>query len=279
MSFEPGLEPAADRLDPAYLFAFQENRLLVRFEEQGVEVPLIEELPRLGLDPIHRRFLGTLDGRGCFCAELEAGHRLPPGLGLEPLRGLWASLDEQLFWIAGRAFQIVDWERNSRFCGRCGAPTSDKPEERAKVCPACGSVHYPRICPAIIVAITRADTILLARARRFPQALYSVIAGFVDPGESLEECVHREVQEEVGIKIKKLRYFGSQSWPFPNSLMVAFTAEHAAGEICIDRKELVDAGWYRADRLPRIPDRLSIARRLIDWFLDRHSNNRGEQQS
>ena len=117
------------------------------------------------------------------------------------------------------------------------------------------------------MAITRDDKILLARAQRFPYAMYSVVAGFVEPGESLEQCVHREIREEVGITVKNLSYFGSQSWPFPNSLMVAFTAEHAGGDIRIDPAEIVDAGWYTADQLPRIPDKVSIARRLIDWFI------------
>jgi len=187
------------------------------------------------------------------------------------LRGLWGSLPEELFWIAGRAFQIVDWDRNHQYCGRCGTRTRDREEERAKICPRCGHIAYPRISPAVIVAITRGAEILLARAPRFPNAMYSVIAGFVEAGESLEQCVRREIAEEVGIAVKNLRYFGSQSWPFPNSLMVGFTAEYASGEISIDPVEIMDARWFTADDLPRIPENLSISRWLIDWFVDRQS--------
>jgi NAD+ diphosphatase len=182
-----------------------------------------------------------------------------------------------LFWIAGRAFQIMDWDRNHQFCGFCGSPTRDKVEERVRICPRCGQLHYPRISPAVIVAVTRDEEILLARAHRFPQAMYSVIAGFVEPGESLEHCVHREIKEEAGITVKNLRYFGSQSWPFPNSLMVAFTAEYDEGQLTIDSSEISDAGWYSVDRLPRIPDKVSIARKLIDWFIDQQ--RRAEQRS
>jgi len=167
----------------------------------------------------------------------------------------------------------VDWDRNHQYCGRCGSATADRQEERAKICPRCGLTAYPRISPAVIVAITRGEKILLARAHRFPYAMYSVIAGFVEAGESLEQCVRREIAEEVGITVKNLRYFGSQSWPFPNSLMVAFTAEHAGGEIRIDPSEIMDARWFTAADLPRIPDKASISRRLIDWFVDRKSRD------
>jgi NAD+ diphosphatase len=119
----------------------------------------------------------------------------------------------------------------------------------------------------VIVAVIRGKRILLARARRFPPGFYSVLAGFVEPGETLEECVSREVREETGIEVKNLRYFASQPWPFPHSLMVAFTAEHAAGEITVDPSEIVEASWYSADALPHLPDPITVARKLIDWFV------------
>jgi len=129
-------------------------------------------------------------------------------------------------------------------------------------------MNFPRISPAIIVAVLKGKEILLARAHRFPPRLYSVIAGFVEPGETLEECVRREVKEEVGIEVENICYFGSQSWPFPNSLMVAFTADYANGKITIDETETIDAGWFTAHNLPPIPDKVSISRRLIDWFVE-----------
>jgi NAD+ diphosphatase len=269
LKFVPALRPGDKREKKTYWFAFQENRLLVHLSERGARPPLCGELQSLGIRPVRTQYLGTFGEYGCRSAELCAAVPPPEGMRLEQLRRLWGSLPEELFWIAGRAFQIMDWDRNHQFCSRCGCPTADRSEERAKLCPRCGLVAYPRISPAVIVAITRGEEILLARARRFPHALYSVIAGFVEAGESLEQCVRREIAEEVGISVENLRYFGSQSWPFPNSLMVAFTAEYAGGEIRIDPSEIADARWFSPERLPRIPDKVSIARKLIDWFVER----------
>jgi NAD+ diphosphatase len=147
-------------------------------------------------------------------------------------------------------------------------------DERAKICPKCGLVAYPRLSPAVIVAVLRDNCILLAHSHRFPAKFYSVLAGFVEPGETLEECVEREVYEEVGIRVRAIRYFGSQPWPFPDSLMIAFTANYAGGEIRIDHSEIADANWFSANDLPHIPPKISIARQLIDWFLEKESISR-----
>jgi NAD+ diphosphatase len=143
--------------------------------------------------------------------------------------------------------------------------------ERAKKCPNCGLLHFPRLAPAIIVAIERGDRLLMARSRRFTTGMYSVLAGFVEPGESLEETVAREVKEEVGISLKDIKYFGSQPWPFPHSLMIGFTATYASGEIVMDDSEIEDAGWFTVDSLPPLPGKISIARKLIDGFIEKHS--------
>jgi NAD+ diphosphatase len=141
--------------------------------------------------------------------------------------------------------------------------------ERARTCPACGLAAYPRLSPAVITVVERGPEILLAQGINFPEPFYSTLAGFVEPGESLEEAVEREIREEVGIEVRDVTYFGSQPWPFPNSLMIGFTATYGRGEIEIDPTELVDAAWFRKDALPHIPPPLSISRRLIDWAAAR----------
>ena len=184
----------------------------------------------------------------------------------EGLRQVYGRLDEDLFWVAARAVQIVDWDRTHKICGRCGNQLITKTTERAKECPQCGLLHFPRLAPAIIVLVERDRELLLARSRHFLPGMYSVLAGFVEPGESLEEAVVREVKEEVGLTVKDIKYFGSQPWPFPHSLMIGFTAIYAGGEITLDDTEIEDAGWFTVDNLPPIPSKISIARKLIDWF-------------
>ena len=216
-----------------------------------------------GVDLPDAVYLGELDGQPCWAVDAE------PQRGT-PLMGLYGQVDDLLFTIAGRAVQLVEWQRTHRFCGRCGTPTDAVPGERAKRCPACGLLAFPRLAPAIITLVERDDgRALLARGRAFPIAMYSCLAGFVEPGETLEEAVHREVREEVGIEIADVRYWASQPWPFPHSLMLGFNARWAGGDIVIDEHEIIDAQWYSPDDLPAIPPGLSIARRLIDDWLAR----------
>lgn len=252
-------------------FAFRENELLVRITGPSVRVPQASTLGDLRLDPEHKQYIGLLDGKPCYAVWLTSATAAPEGMVFKGLRGLFGVIEDELFWIAARAFQIADWDRNNNYCGRCGHPTRSSSRERAKECPACGLKSYPRISPAVIVAVIRGNRILLARAFRFPVKIYSVIAGFVEPGETLEECIRREIKEEVNIEVKNIRYFGSQPWPFPHSLMIAFTAEYAKGSIKIDDEEIMDAGWFAPHDLPPIPGRISIARRLIDWFVKNHT--------
>ena len=182
-----------------------------------------------------------------------------------------AQIGDTLFSLAGRAVQIVNWDRTHQYCGQCGTPTETVSFERAKECPNCKLTSYPRLSPAIIIAVTRCmgdeKRILLARNHRFPPGRYSVVAGFVEPGESLEDTARREVFEEVGIRIQNIRYFDSQPWPFPNSLMLGFTAEYESGDFVLEEEEIADAQWFAADDLPRLPPKISIARRLIDAFV------------
>ena len=181
-------------------------------------------------------------------------------------------MEEDTYKAAVYAHQVAAWDKTHQFCGVCGSETSNIEGERAKKCPQCGHIMFPRISPAIMVAVIKDTQILLAKNRMFRQGFYSVLAGFVDPGEQLEECVSREVKEEVGINVNNLRYFGSQPWPFPNSLMIAFTADYESGDIAVDNKEIIEAGWYGADNLPKCPTgNLSVAGRLIDWFKENYS--------
>jgi len=270
MHFEPAFQFPSTVSARALWFVFHHDRLLLKAGENGCCIPSNGDLTQIKLVPTHPQYLGALDGRQCFAAELPDADQIANGFDLIGLRNTFGQLDEDLIWVAGRANQLVDWSRNHRFCGQCGHRTEDRSKERAKICPACGLVNYPRLSPAVIVAVVRGDRLLLASNKRFKSGFYSVLAGFVEPGENLEECVAREIREEVGISVKNVRYFGSQPWPFPNSLMVGFLADYAGGEINADQSEIVEAAWFTADNLPSIPPRITIARHLIDWFVGKN---------
>jgi NAD+ diphosphatase len=267
MSFVPGFQSEPLPSDAHGLgFAFIGAKLVIGRAEEGPRIPSVKEVLAFGAEPPWRHYFGRWNGAGCYALCLPEDAPVGHGFEARGLRELFGQMEEGLVWAAGRAGQLVHWHRNHRFCGRCGRPTADHGQERAKICRSCGLLNHPRVTPAIIVAVVRDRELLLAHARRFTAKFYSVLAGFAEPGETLEECVQREVFEEVGVAVRNIRYFGSQPWPFPDSLMVAFTAEYAGGEIRIDPAEISDAGWFAAGRLPEVPPPISIARRLIDWF-------------
>jgi len=235
--------------------------------EHGIPRPITgDELRWLDVEIHARHYLGRFRGRCCFAVEAEG--QLPPGYTLSGLRSWLGRVEPALFYLAGRATQIVEWHATHRFCGRCGAAMEDHPRDRARVCSSCGLVCYPRLSPSIIVLVIKGDQMLLARNANWPANMYSTLAGFVEPGESIEQTVHREVEEEVGIRVKNLRYRGSQSWPFPNSLMLGFHAEYDSGEIVCQQEEIADARWFRADELPNVPPGTAISRWLIDAFIE-----------
>jgi len=221
-------------------------------------------------DPVVTHFLGMRGSVACWAADLgeEPPGRAEQGI-FNDLRRLWGTLDEVDFTVAGRAVQLVEWRRTHRFCGRCGTPTDTVDGERAMRCPSCRLLSFPRLAPAIITLVTRdgGREALLARGVTFPVPMYSCLAGFVEPGETLEQAVAREVHEEVGLVVRDVAYQGSQPWPFPHSLMLGFRAVWESGDIVCDPKEIVDANWYRPDALPSIPPGISIARKLIDAWL------------
>ncbi len=214
-------------------------------------------------------FLGLLGDELCWAAGLPPSAAAPDGYRWVPLMELgqpWAVDD---WMLAGRAVQLVEWQRTNRYCGRCGTPTAPSPGERAMRCGSCGLLAYPRLAPAIIVLVRRGEEALLAAGRGFRGGMYSTLAGFVEPGENLEEAVHREVREEVGIELTDVRYVASQPWPFPHSLMLGYRAEWAGGDLAPDGVEILDAKWWSIDDLPPIPPSISIARTLIDqWVAD-----------
>jgi NAD+ diphosphatase len=249
-------------------FAFRDARMLVGGTDDAPLVLPVSELERQGIRG-DRHYLGELGGIGCVAIHLPADAPEPEGWRYAGLRALFFRISEPVLAIAARAFQVVEWDRTHRYCGRCGTPTRDKPGERAKECPTCGYTAYPRVTPAMMVLVTRGRELLLARAPRFPPGMYSALAGFVEPGETIEDCIHREVREEVGIEVGAIRYFASQSLAFPHSLMIAYTAEYAGGELTPDATEIAEARWFAWDAVPELPPSISISRRLIEATVAR----------
>jgi NAD+ diphosphatase len=262
--YQPLVTPPAERNEPAFWFAFQRGELLIAQTASGAQLPYCVDLSELGLIAVRSLYLGTYDGKHCYVSELENASTLPDGHEWQGLRAVFGLVDEMLAMLAGRAFQIMEWDRNHQFCSRCGTPTEVRATERARACPQCHYTIYPPISPAIMVLVTRGREILLARKAEWVPKRYSALAGFVEPGETLEDTVRRETREEVGVEIKNLRYFGSQPWPFPHSLMIAFTAEYAGGEVRPDGIEIEEACFFDVEDLPKLPPGISISRRMID---------------
>jgi NAD+ diphosphatase len=268
ISFIPSVTPMKAKADWDLWFVFYNNKILVKVSESTVQIPSWSEIKNLVLNYSNEHFLGELRGVPCYTIELTAISELPSDLKFMDLRTAGASIEEEMFFLSSKASQVLFWDATHKFCGKCGTETKQVPNERAKACPECGFTNYPRISPAIITAITKRDKILLAHNANFPQGFYSVIAGYVEPGETFEECVKREVLEEVGVQVKNIKYFGNQPWPFPNSLMIAFTAEYDSGDIKVDGVEINHADWFDVNNLPSLPSKISVASKLIHWFIE-----------
>ncbi|MEO8877434.1 MAG: NAD(+) diphosphatase [Polyangiaceae bacterium] len=247
-------------------FVIHPKGLVVRRKGEAFALLTDADLVTLGLDAELGHAIDWREKSGARAIPFAAENVEPP-FEVLGLRTLARAFDFETFMNAGRPTHIVDWATTNRFCGRCGTATIRTENERCMACPSCKLTAYPRISPAIIVLVRRGNQALLARNARFPGVFFSTLAGFAEIGESLEETLAREVREEVGIGVKNIRYFGSQPWPFPNSLMIGYTCEWADGEIAVDGEEIAEAQWFSASELPAIPPRISIARKLIDAWV------------
>jgi NAD+ diphosphatase len=258
----------------SYYFVFCKDSLLLEEQADGIcTVPCCEEPPTevkpwttmLSVTPMD-------DGTEVKTYAIDAIPTSPSTINhlpstFVPLRQSYYKLPWELYLKAGKCAELVYWNQNTKFCGVCGAPMKLH-TAISKRCENCGKEIWPQVAPAVIVRITRGDDeILMARARNFRSDFYGLIAGFVETGETLEEAVVREVKEETGLEVKNIRYFASQPWPYPSGVMVGFTADYAGGDIHIQHEELQNVAWFHRDHLPKLPEKLSIARRLIDDWL------------
>ena len=255
----------------------QSNLLLLEWDDRGAVFPMPD-----GLETTELSYIGTLDGQSVwsgYLSELSDGFPILPGNSDEidsfsrgdrfliKLRKGLKLLREELYMTACRASIVAYWRKRSRFCGICGTQLEPSDMELAMTCPVCNERYYPQVAPVIIVSIRRDDRILMVRSKRNLSSFYGLVAGYVEAGESLEEAVHREVKEETNLEVKNVQYVKSQPWPFPHSQMMAFTADHKAGELCIQREELIEAQWFRADEIPPMPPRLSVGGFLVEKFM------------
>lgn len=250
----------------AFAFAFMKDRLVLIEAGEGPSIPGRVSLQAADLEARALLSLGRLDGTACFACDL-AETDLPMGFQAVDLRQAFGMLPELEYGIAGFAAHLNHWNRTTVFCSVCATATEHAGTEHAKRCPACGFMQYPRVSPAIIVLIYRPGQILLTRQPSWPPNRYSLVAGFVEAGESLEECLRREIAEEVGVTVGELRYLGSQPWPYPHQLMVGFLARYREGDIRIAEEEIEHAAWFDLDGLPDLSPPLSISRRILDWHL------------
>lgn len=252
----------------AYWFVFHNERLLIVNDLSTNHLLTIENITTIKSFFVQEHLLGTFAEFDVFCAEISENTPLTELFTTIPFRKALELLGNEWYTIAAKAYEIITWDKNHHYCGRCGHETILATAKFERHCPHCQLIFYPRISPSIIVLIQKGDEILMARGHHFMPGVYGLIAGFVEAGERVEEAVHREVYEETRLSIKNLVYFGSQAWPFPDSLMLAFTAEYASGDIIIDPHEIAEANWYRYDALPGNPSSsISIARKLIDHFV------------
>jgi NAD+ diphosphatase len=277
MEFKSDIE-CKDGSERGLWFIFEKDNLLYFKIDDKVKIPEIISPSEIGIETSEPLYLGKADGVNCWAAKATANKsHLSDCCGsaqfyFDNVRSLFLTIGEDMFALAGRALQLINWYADWVFCPSCAGKLDNSKTERAKVCPRCSKNYYPVISPAIIVAVKKGNKLLLAHNKNYPdKKRVSILAGFVEAGESLEQTVAREIKEEVDITVKNIKYFGSQSWPFPHSLMLGFTAEYESGELTPDGVEIEYADWYSADEFPLIPPHGSISRKLIENFAKNNS--------
>lgn len=262
-----------EELSEAFCFIYHNNQILIQNNGDRIQMPTKSMVEKLGISLKDIYYLGELEGRVCVCSKVEEACENMENLIWVGLRDRIWEVDQQLYLIAIKGMQLISWDENTKYCGRCGKLYSKKDDERAKVCMHCGRIEYPRISPAIIVGIKRGEDVLLAHNANFKEGMYSIIAGFVEQGETLEQAVKREVYEEVGIHVKNIKYVSSKPWSAGDSLMLGFIAEYESGEIKVDGKEIIDANWYNKNHLPPVlPLPITTAREIINLLLGIDNN-------
>jgi NAD+ diphosphatase len=264
--FHPDNKPPAS--DAGLHIVFQAGQLITDMRSATPCLIAQEDFEVNRWQTANRHFLGYWSDQPCFASALTSETELD---AMRYQRGslyhILGRVDDVLFALAGRAAQVLDWERDHQFCGRCAQPMEVDQQERAMRCAPCKIMNYPRIAPCVIVLVTRGEEMLLARNVNFPGQMYSTLAGFIEAGESAEDTLIREVKEEVGVDVHNLRYFQSQSWPFPNQLMLGFFAEYAGGDIVCDPSEIADAQWFHYRDMPQTPPPSSISGQLIQHYM------------
>lgn len=251
-----------------YYFVFcKEELLLEKTADGGYTIPLQEE-PPVALKPWTTVMnITPLDGKEVKTYRIDSPVTSDGRYEMCGLRQTYYKLPRPLYLKAGKCQELLYWDQNTKFCGVCGAPMR-LDTDISKKCTECGKEVWPQLATAVITLIHRGDEVLLVRARNFRTDHYGLVAGFVETGETLEEAAAREALEETGVTINNIRYFASQPWPYPCGLMVGFHADYVSGEIHLQHSEIAKGGWFRRDNLPTIPEPLSIARMLLDDWLE-----------
>jgi len=248
-----------------YILHYNKNSLLLKITSDGYRLPEKKDFPE-EINSAESHYLFSIDGARCFLIW-NGPKDISDQFGYKDVSFFRSLQPQEIAWVAIVGFQLMSWYSQNKFCGRCGSMTTEKPDERAMVCPCCSNITYPKISPAIIVAIISDNKILLAHNSNFDENRYSLVAGYADIGETLEDTVRREVMEEVGLAVRNIRYYQSQPWPFSGSLMIGFTAEADEGQpISPDGVEITEAKWFSRGNLPNYPPKISIAGEMIDRF-------------